>query len=276
MAGLPGFGSADASLVPEAMAAYYRQKAETYLLRPPPQRRLGEAHTPTTLEEWEPGDPPRDIDWLATLMQRGPDLGAALPLKRSKIGEDEGYDVPVWQPRVEIYLDVSGSMPNPCLAVNTLTLAAQILSLGAVRAGGWVRALLYSGNPLLFWDWCRSEAEMSRFLMHYIGSGTSFPFEILETSVHDCGEDQPIRVVITDRDFDTNLRDNPRHTEVLREAVARSAQFVLLQHRPDPERVRWYRSAGATVVEVHQMDDFPRLATDLALALFPEVQGDVL
>ena len=37
---------------------------------------------PTTLEEWEPGDPSRDIDWLATLLQRGRELGAALPLKR--------------------------------------------------------------------------------------------------------------------------------------------------------------------------------------------------
>jgi hypothetical protein len=270
MAGLPGFGTADATLVPEAMAAFYRQKAEVYLLRPPPQRRWGEAHTPTTLEEWEPGDSLRDIDWLATLLQRGDELGSALPLKRSRVAEEEGYEVPMWQPRMEIYLDVSGSMPNPCLAFNAMTLAAQILSLGTVRAGGKVRALLYSTDPLLFWEWSRSETEMSRFLMHYLGAGTIFPFEILARSVAECGDDQPIRVVISDRDFDMNFNARERHRAIFGEAAAKSARFILLQHFPDAARVRFYRGLGATVIEVHQMDDFPRLATELTLALFPE------
>jgi hypothetical protein len=258
------------------MAAYYRQKAEVYLLRPPPQPRLGEAHAPTTLEEWEHGDSPRDIDWLATLTQRGDRLGAALPLKRIRIAEEEGYDLPMWQPRMEIYLDVSGSMPNPCLAINAMTLAAQILSLGTVRAGGWVRALLYSSAPVLFWEWCRSEVEMARFLMHYVGGGTSFPFAILESSVRECGDDQPIRVVISDRDFDANFKESARNPEIFHQAIARSAPLILLQHRADPKRARFYRSQGALMVEVHKMDDFPRVATDLTFALFPEGPSDVL
>jgi hypothetical protein len=275
MAGLPGIGAADATLVPEAMAAFYRQKAEAYLLRPPPQRRWGEAHTPTTLEEWEPGDSLREIDWLATLMHRGPDLGSALPLKRSRVAEEEGYDVPMWQPRMEIYLDVSGSMPNPCLAFNAMTLAAQILSLGTVRAGGRVRALLFSTDPLLFWEWSRSETEISRFLMHYLGAGTVFPFAVLARSVTECGDDQPIRVVISDRDFDANIDAQERHRAILDEAVAKSARFILLQHVPDAPHVRSYRGLGATVIEVHKMDDFPRLATELTLALFPEEPHDL-
>ena len=270
MAGLPGFGTADATLVPEAMAAYYRQRAELYLLRPPPQRRLGEAHTPTTLEEWEAGDSLRDIDWLATLLHRGEELGSALPMKRSRVAEEEGYDVPLWQPRMEIYLDVSGSMPNPCLAFNAMTLAAQILSLGTVRAGGRVRALLFSTDPLLFWEWSRSETEMSRFLMHYLGAGTVVPFAILARSVAECGDDQPIRVVISDRDFDANFDAHERHRAIFAVAVAKSARMILLQHLPDAAHVRSYRGLGATVIAVHNMDDFPRLATELALALFPE------
>lgn len=270
MAGLPGFGTADATLVPEAMAAYYRQKAEAHLLKPPPQRRWGEAHTPTTLEEWESGDSLRDIDWLATLLQRGDELGSALPLKRSRVAEEEGYEVPLWQPRMEIYLDVSGSMPNPCLAFNAMTLAAQILALGTVRAGGRVRALLFSTDPLLFWEWNRSETEVSRFLMHYLGGGTVFPFDILARSVAECAGDQPIRVVISDSDFDANCAASPRHPAILGEAVAKSARFILLQHFPVAAEVRSYRTLGATVIEVHKMDDFPRLATELALALFPE------
>src|SRR5262249_18470404 len=171
---LPGAGSDDATRVPEVMAAYYRREAERYLLRPPPQLVLGEATTPTTLEEWDPGDALRDVDWPATLAQRGPDFGAAQPLKRDRVAEAEGSEVPLWQPRVEIYLDVSGSMPDPRWHRNAMTLAAQILLTGAIRADGWVRAALYSGTPVTFWEWCRSETELSRFLMHYIGGGTVF------------------------------------------------------------------------------------------------------
>jgi hypothetical protein len=176
----------------------------------------------------------------------------------------------MWQPRMEIYLDVSGSMPNPCLALNAMTLAAQILSLGTVRAGGRVRALLYSSEPLLFWEWSRSETEMSRFLMHYLGAGTVFPFAILSRSVAECSDDQPIRVVISDRDFDANFDADVSHRGIFQDAVAKSPHFVLLQHVPEAGRVRSYRGLGATVIEVHQMDDFPRLATDLTFALFPE------
>jgi hypothetical protein len=134
---------------------------------------------------------------------------------------------------------------------------------------------LFSAEPLLFWEWSRSETEVSRFLMHYLGAGTVFPFAVLARSVADCGDDQPIRVVISDRDFDMNVESHPRHRVLLGEAVARSARFILLQHVPDEARVRSYRGLGATVIEVPRMDDFPRLARDLALALFPEELHDL-
>lgn len=275
--GLPGFGTAQAEAVPEVMAAYYRLQAERYLLRPPPQRTEGEAIVPTTPEEWEPGDAVREIDWLATFLARGEHLGGVAPLKRAKVAEFEGFDQPLWLARVEIYLDVSGSMPDPRFAYNAMTLAAQILVAGAVRGGGWVRALLYSaGAPVRYWEWCRSELEMSRFLMHYIGGGTEFPFDALAASIAECGDRQPIRVIVTDTDFDTNYRTHAGHARVFADAAARSPHLVLLQHRPDPARVANYRAAGARVVRIEQMTDFPKMAADLAFALFPDgYRGDV-
>jgi hypothetical protein len=272
--GLPGVDTADETLVPEVMAAYYRREAQRYLLRPPPVRMLGEAVVPTTLEEWEPGDALRDVDWLATLTERGPLYGAAQPLKRQRIAEVEGYDVPLWQPRVEIYLDVSGSMPDPRRTHNAMTLAAQILNSGAIRAGGWARAVLYSGAPVQYWDWCRSEMELSRFLMHYIGGGTVFPFDLLERSLRECGTVQPVRVIITDPDFDANYAAKPEHRRLFAEAV-RASSLVLLLHRPRAPQVKHYREVGARVVEVPQMADFPRMAAALAHALFDkENHGD--
>ncbi|WP_164012287.1 hypothetical protein [Pyxidicoccus trucidator] len=270
IAGLPGQGTANAEGVPEVMAAYYRQEAERHLLRPPDRLHLGEAVVPTTLDDWELGDALPSVDWLATLALRGDKLGAVLPLKRERIADYEGQDVPLWQPRVEIYLDVSGSMPDPRTTLNAMTLAAQILCVGAVRAGGWVRALLYSTNTVEYWTWCRSEREMSRFLMHYIGGGTEFPFERLADSVREQRGRQPTRVVITDRDFDENHDSQPGHARVFSEAAETSAPLVLLLHQPDPERVTKYRRQGARVAEVMELEDFPKVAAALAHALFQE------
>jgi len=111
---------------------------------------------------------------------------------------------------------------------------------------------------------------MSRFLMHYLGAGTDFPFEILDQSVEGCRDDQPIRVVISDRDFDVNFAAKQRNRDIFTQATSQSARFILLQHVADENRVRLYRSLGATVIEVQKMDDFPRLATELTFALFPE------
>jgi hypothetical protein len=266
--GLPGQDTASSERVPEIMAAYYRQQAERHLVRPPPLRGLGEAIVPTTLEDWEAGEPVQHIDWVATLLERGDVLGAAQPLRRERIADMEGYDVPLWQPRTEIYLDVSGSMPDPRRSLNAMTLAAQIVTLGTVRAGGWVRALLYSTEFVSYWTWCRSETEMSRFLMHYIGAGTSFPFGRLAESVRECGEAQPIRVIITDTDFDHNHGQAPAHAAAFSEAARRSARLILLQHGARPEPSARYRREGAEVVAIERLEDFPRLTAGLTRALF--------
>jgi hypothetical protein len=264
---LPGAGQDDATRVPEVMAAYYRREAERYLLRPPPQLVLGEATTPTTLEEWEPGEPLRDVDWAATLTQRGPLFGAAQPLKRERVAEAEGWEVPLWQPRVEIYLDVSGSMPDPRWRRNAMTLAAQVLLTGAIRAGGWVRVALYSDTPVAFWEWCRSERELSRFLMHYIGGGTSFPFDMLRESVAECGSVQPIRVAITDGDFHHNYEASKKRGSMFAEAARVSPHFVLMLHATGDKEGR-YRRAGATVITVDELDNYPAMAAALSAALF--------
>lgn len=268
IAGLPGQGTANAETVPEIMAAYYRREAERYLFQPPPTRLMGEAVVPTTLDEWEQGDPVQEIDWLATLVSRGEELGALQPFKRERIADYEGLDVPLWRPRVEIYLDVSGSMPDPRTTLNAMTLAAQILATGAIRGGGAVRALLYSTGNVSYWTWCRSEIEISRFIMHYIGAGTRFPFEVLARSVAECRTFQPIRIAITDRDFDANYDEGRENAATFARAAAASPHFVLLQAQPREDRRLLYERAGAKVVPVMDLADFPKMAAALSFALF--------
>jgi hypothetical protein len=268
--GLPGVQNDTAGKVPEIMAAYYRQQADRYLVHPPPQRTLGEAVVPTSIDDWEPQDSVQDIDWLSTLLYRGDKLGIALPLKRNRIAEVEGYEVPLWLPKVEIYLDVSGSMPDPRYTRNAMTLAAQILVTGTIRADGRARALLYSSDYVTYWQWCRSEIELSRFLMHYIGAGTVFPFKKLQESVMECGDKQPIRVVISDNDFDRNYDEYKQAADILDDAILSSQQFILLLHSLGELKDARYKKAGATVIRIEEMEDFPKLAAKLAHALFSE------
>jgi hypothetical protein len=273
ISGLPGMGSADASQVPAIMAAYYRQRAEALLFRPPAQPRIGEAVLPGVLEDWEREDPVQAIDWLSTWRLRGEWLGAALPVKRLHEAEREGEDVRFMQARMEIYLDVSGSMPNPCLNINPMTLAAQVLATATVRAGGQVRLALYSHQTLRHWEWCRSEQELSGFLMHYIGGGTSFPFEVLEASARELAGRQPIRVIITDQDFDANVAQAPRALGVLAHAVKDGPGLILLKSGADEAGSAQYRRLGIRVVPVGELTDYPRLARELAWALFPADPG---
>src|SRR5262249_18767989 len=149
----------------------------------------------------------------------------------------------------------------------------QILASGTIRAAGWVRALLYSGSFVRYWEFGRSEREISQFLMHYMGGGTVFPFGVLEESLRECAAVQPIRVIITDRDFEANYCEKPAHARIFGEAADRSTPLVLLLHQPDPEAARRYRQAGARVVGVNELEDFPRMAAELTRALFAEVHS---
>ncbi|MDI1482497.1 hypothetical protein [Polyangium sp. y55x31] len=267
---MPGDGAGKSELLTTAMAAHYRREAEKYLFRPPPARVFADALVPTTHLEWEPGDPVADIDWVATLLRRGETLGAAMPLLRERIADEEGQSTPSFLGRTEIYLDVSGSMPDPKRALNAMTLAAQILATGTIRAGGAARALVYSVGHEKAWDFCRSERVLSKFLMRYIGGGTQFPFDVLAASVEETRSEQPIRVIITDSDFDANYDAHRQNAGIFARAAERSPAFVLLLHAPNREKVRRYEQAGARVVTVRALLDFPRVAAELAFSLFDD------
>lgn len=266
--GVPGEGRDRSRLVTDVMAAHYRREAEKHLFTPPPVATYSDALVPTTVEEWEPGESVATIDWLTTLRMRGEVLGTATPLVRERIADEEGFVVPSFEGRTEIYLDVSGSMPDPTRAMNAMTLAAQILVTGTLRAGGAARALLYSTTHEKSWEYCRSEKILSKFLMRYIGDGTEFPFEVLAASVESERHLQPIRVIITDTDFDMNYSAKPENAQIFKRAAERSAALVLLLHQPKRDRVRQYEQAGARVVGVRTLSDFPIMAAALAHSLF--------
>lgn len=274
VAGLPGVLAGKPKVLAEAMALHYRRLAERYLLKPPKERKAGEPIIPTTLSPWEIGDSPKEIDWLSSIVASGADLAAASPLKRDLDDDEPSESEQKVSPRLEIYLDVSGSMPDPKTCVNAMTLAAQVLAMSALRNGGLVRGLIYSTNNVKHWEFTRSEMEMSRFLMNYIGGGTSFPFDVLRKSVVDCGRQQPIRIVLTDSDFSYNLKEKKEHPAITKTASEKSPFIALLNYgAPDAPWVKEIGQAGLRTIPVPDMASFPKTAAALGESLFGKKAG---
>ena len=225
---------------------------------------------PQTLESWEPGDDPRSIDWVASVMVRGP-LAAAMPMKRL-LARDDGGDSDGGATALEIYLDTSGSMPDPTMRFNAMTLAAQILSAAAIRSGGRVRAAIYSDGDPLVSKWMYDESWARQFLLQYAGGGTYFPFERLRKWA---GEPlEVIRVIISDHGFihDLTRKDGP---DAVLYAAERSELMVVLLLGGHPIIEELHNTSKAVhshrrirPVGVKELDDLAGVARRLADALY--------
>ncbi len=227
-----------------------------------------EPSLPTVTEPWEWGDNPRAIDWTATLVAHGA-LGPASPLRR-ELDLEEPSPVARTFPAVEIYLDTSGSMPDPATALNAMTLAAQILAASALRKQGVVRGIVYSSGKPLVSDWMYDEERARRFLLHYAGGGTDYPFEVLKASARERSD--VVRVIVSDSDFLYNVRGEGA-MDALSFGIDKSRLLVAFLALPDPESGRKLLAPALAsprfrLVPVTSLNNFGRAAADLSDALF--------
>lgn len=225
------------------VAEHYRRLVDQHLVNLPRARKTPppEPSTPTTLEEWEPSDPVGAIDWTASILASG-GLAPALPLKREyeaeKTAEEEGE-----VPPLAIYLDTSGSMPQPHVSLNAMTLAAQILAASAIRKGGRVKGVVYSAGTPLVSEWMRHEETAREFLLRYSGGGNDrCPLPQLEEI---SGETRDaLHVVISDWDLlGMSLPGYGKGARPLTDAASRSRLVVALLHLPGWDRGKdptWY------------------------------------
>lgn len=250
---------------------------------------VSDAPIPVGLEDWEQGDEFSEIDWAASVNARAT-LGAVMPLRRGRIVDEDPGELP-GIPKLEIYLDTSGSMPSPHSGLNAMTLAAQVLATLAIRRGSQVRGVVYSAGPFRQSEWMRSEAVARNFFYHYIGGGTDFPFgACLELAR---GARDVVRVVISDSDFTYNLTNHLKPLKSLKsepakskknapprpsvgsdfeESIRLSRRVVLLLLRVSPKAIEQLVGRavpGLSIVEVGSDKEFGRLAGQLADTLFP-------
>jgi len=163
---------------------YYRERALPHLIRFPvsPQPQAQELEL-EGLEPWEPGDPLDAVDWLQTLMQ-SPTVVPGVTTVQRVMGPAPGNE-PANEPiDLDLYVDSSGSMPDPQQDTSWLTLAGAVIALSALRAGARVQATLWSGKQqCLHTDgFVRSEDDILKVLVGYFGGATAFPIHRLRST----------------------------------------------------------------------------------------------
>jgi hypothetical protein len=161
----------------EAAARYYRERALPHLVRFPV--RTTPLSTEPLLEghgQWDIGEPVEAVDWLATTL-RSPVVVPGVTTVQRLTGTVEGDQRDRQPVDLDIYVDSSGSIPNPARYESFLALAGAILALSALRVGARVQATLWSGTRQFTTTngFVRDEREVLSILTGYFGGATAFP-----------------------------------------------------------------------------------------------------
>lgn len=161
---------------------WYREHAAP-LLVPFPVREHVRATEPLlgAHEQWDVGDELSEVDWTGTLL-RSPVVVPGFTTVRRSVDEDTGDEpdrVPV---DLDLYLDSSGSMPDPTRRVAPIALAGAVLALSALRAGARVQATTWSGPQQVAGTdgFVRDEDRVLDAVVAHFGGSTSFPVPLLE------------------------------------------------------------------------------------------------
>jgi hypothetical protein len=200
----------------EITTRYYRERSLPYLI-PFPARRAPQATEPLPegYETWEPADALETLDVFGSLV-RSPVVVPGVTTVQRVYGESPGGE-PARRPLdLDIYVDCSGSMPDPAVEVSYLALAGTILALSALRAGARVQATLWSGAGQFETSggFLRDEKRLLAIITGYISGSTAFPLHVLRDTYQDRKPSEPPAhvVVISDEGVDTILEKDEKKT----------------------------------------------------------------
>lgn len=160
---------------------YYKERAIPYLV-PFPSAKNPVSKEPLIegVDVWEIGSPMENINWFQTAI-KSPIVIPGYTTVEDRFGLSEGSEPDREPIDLDIYIDCSGSMPNPGQNVSYLALAGTIISLSALRTGSKVQATLWSG-PGVFRTtkgFISDEKKVLEIITGYIGGSTAFPIHII-------------------------------------------------------------------------------------------------
>ncbi len=193
---------------------YYRERALPHLVRFPVRPGVAsEEPQMEGLEPWEIGAPLDEIAWLETLGQSPVVVPGVTTVKRV-YGVEPGQPGKPEPVDLDLYVDSSGSMPDPRKFTSYLTLAGAIVALSALKAGARVQATLWSGKSqwISTKGFVRDERAILGILTGFFGGATQFPIhQMRETYADRKPTDRPVHILQISDDGITTMFDQDEH-----------------------------------------------------------------
>ncbi len=196
----------------EAAIRYYKERAQPYLV-PFPTLPADESEDPLPegLDLWESGDPLELIDWRESLSLSPRPIPGLTTVQRH-YGTQPGHERARQPLDLDLYVDSSGSMPDPRSALSWPALAGAVICLSALRAGAAVQVSLWSGHNQVTTTkgFVRSADDALRVLTGYYGGSTQFPLPTLrETHAARAKLKRPTHILQVSDDGASTMFDTP-------------------------------------------------------------------
>jgi hypothetical protein len=189
---------------------YYRERALPHLVafptRPSPDSPELQLEG---LEPWDIGDPLDEVDWLQSIIQ-SPRVIPGMTTVRRLYGREPASEVARVPVDLDMYVDSSGSMPNPQRQTSYLALAGAVIALSALRVGSRVQVTLWSGkSQVMHTDgFVRDEDTILRVLTGFYGGSTTFPIHRLrDTFANRSATARPVHILMISDDGITTMFD---------------------------------------------------------------------
>lgn len=250
---------------------YYREKALPHLI-PFPRREVLLSREPLMegLEPWDFGSPLEEVDWLESVLV-SPRVVPGVTTRQRFWGVEEGTPPQVEPIDLDLYIDSSGSMPDPRRSLSYLALAGAIVTLSALRAGSAVQATLWSG-PGQFRataGFIRDEEALMRVITDAICGSTAFPLHMLGTTYrHRTERDRPVHIlIISDDGVDTmGARDEQGSPGLKLAAMAlekarAGGTMVLNLWNPEAFKQPFFVQARKLGFALHRVTDWAELVS---------------
>jgi hypothetical protein len=196
---------------------YYREQALPHLVKFP-TRSAPESTDPLPegLEIWDFGEPLENLDVFQSVM-RSPKLIPGITTVQRVWGTEKGKMPEKIPLDLDLYVDSSGSMPDPQRFISYLTLAGAIMALSALRVGARVQATLWSGKNQFTTTggFTRDEFSILKVLTGYYGGATQFPIHVLrETYAMRPRDARPAHILhISDEGISTMFEKDERGSD---------------------------------------------------------------
>lgn len=165
----------------DAAVDYYLTRARRHLVPFPVQQgpQISEPEL-QGWQTWELGDDLVDVDWPTTMVRSPVVIPGVTTQQRvhERVPEPPGAVLPL---DLDLYVDCSGSMPEPRATVSPVALCGAVLALSCVRVGGAVQVTIWSspGQVARTSGFVRDETQIVHTLLTFFGGGTSFPLHQL-------------------------------------------------------------------------------------------------